>query len=373
MLEGAVPWPEEFATRYRREGYWTGDVLGGMPARWAGAFGDRTAVVAGDERWTYRDLHERSERLAAGFRGLGIGPGDRVVVQLPNVPEFFEVLFALFSVGAVPVVVLPAYRRSEVTYFCTFTDAVAYVIADQHAGFDFRPQAEEVRAAAPKLRHVIVVGEPGGHTDLDELRRDAGGADRSTEHRADPQDVALLHLSGGTTGTPKLIPRTPDDYLYGARASARLCGFTPADVYLCALPVAHQFPLSAPGALGILGSGGRGVLAPNPAPDTAFPLIERAGHRRGTRTASGRTVAGRRGTGRPRPGLPEAAPGGRGETRHGTGRQGLPSPRRPGPAGVRHDGRPAQLHPSRRSGRRRLRHPGATAVGGRRDTRGRRR
>jgi 2,3-dihydroxybenzoate-AMP ligase len=74
---------------------------------------------------------------------------------------------------------------------------------------------------------------------------------------------------------PKLIPRTHDDYLYGARASAELCGFNASTVYLCSLPVAHQFSLSAPGALGTFLSGGRVVLAPHPAPDVVFPLIGR--------------------------------------------------------------------------------------------------
>lgn len=272
-MDGFTPWPQEFAQRYRSAGYWSGLTLGDLPGRWAEAFGDRTAVVAGGERWTYRELGERSGRLAAGFRELGIGPGDRVVVQLPNVAEFFEVLFALFKMGAVPVVVLPAYRRSEVSYFCRFTGAVGYVVAGGQDGFDFRELARQVRSQAPGLRQVIVAGEPAEFLGLDAVRE--AGQEGGRPAAVDPGGVALLHLSGGTTGVPKLIPRTHDDYLYGARASAGLCGFDASTVYLCSLPVAHQFSLSAPGALGTFLSGGRVVLAPHPAPDAAFPLIER--------------------------------------------------------------------------------------------------
>lgn len=276
MANGLTPWPEEFVRRYRDAGYWSGQVLGSLPPVWAASFGDRTAVVAGDERYSYRELDARSRRVAVGLRALGIGAGDRVVVQLPNIAGFFEVLFGLFRLGAVPVVVLPAYRRSELVYFCRFTGAVAYVTADVHAGFDFRGLAREVLEEATELRHVIVAGDPAEFIGLDAVRAAPSGGDGLELPTApDAGSVVLLHLSGGTTGVPKLIPRTHDDYLYGARASAELCGFDASTVYLCSLPVAHQFSLSAPGALGTLLSGGRVVLAPHPAPDAVFPLIGR--------------------------------------------------------------------------------------------------
>ncbi|WUO17376.1 AMP-binding protein [Streptomyces sp. NBC_00289] len=273
MLDGCVPWPAEFADRYRSRGYWAGIALGELPAMWARRFGDCIAVVAGDRRWSYAALEERINRMATGLQRLGIGPGDRVVLQLPNVAEFVEIFFALFKLRAIPVVVLPAYRRSEVTYVCQHTEAVAYIVPDRHAGFDFPTLASEVQSSVPSLKHVIVVGESKGRLSADEVRAEPGEAETRWQV-ADPGDVAVLHLSGGTTGTPKLIPRTHDDYLYGARAGAELCGFTHSTVYLCSLPVAHQFSLSAPGVLGTFLNGGRVVLSPNSAPDTTFPLIE---------------------------------------------------------------------------------------------------
>ena len=112
MLAGCTLWPSPFAARYRDEGYWSGQTLGSLPAEWAAVFGQRTAVAADGQRWCYRELAARSSRLAASFRVLGIKRYDRVVVQLPNVAEFFEILFALFELGAIPVIVLPAYRRT---------------------------------------------------------------------------------------------------------------------------------------------------------------------------------------------------------------------------------------------------------------------
>jgi 2,3-dihydroxybenzoate-AMP ligase len=271
MLYGCTTWPDEFAAEYRHKGYWSGETVGALVSRWAAAYGDRLAVVDSSSRRSYRELHDAARRTAAGLRSLGVGAGDRVVVQLPNTVEFFEVLFGVITLGAIPVVVLPAYRRVEVSYFCQLTEAVAYVIPDRHAGFDFRGLAADVLTSAPTVRHVIVAGDPGPYLSLEKARSEELGEWPD----GDASDVALLHLSGGTTGTPKLIPRTHDDYLYGARASAELCGFDADTVYLCSLPVAHQFSLSAPGAFGTFLGGGRVALAAQPAPDTALAMLQR--------------------------------------------------------------------------------------------------
>ncbi|MER7169835.1 (2,3-dihydroxybenzoyl)adenylate synthase [Streptomyces mesophilus] len=267
-------WPEDFAERYRGAGYWRGETFGRMLQERATAHPGRVAVVdpAGGRRWTYGELDERARRLAAGFASRGIGKGDRVVVQLPNVAEFFEVIFALFRIGALPVFALPAHRESEIRYFCAFTEAVAYVIPDVAAGFDHRELATRVRSEVPTLEHVFVVGEPGGHTPLADVPVDA---DAVAYSEPEPSDLAFLQLSGGSTGVPKLIPRTHDDYLYSLWGSNEICAVDEDSVYLVVLPAAHNFPLSSPGSLGALYAGGRVVLCPSPDPETAFPLIAR--------------------------------------------------------------------------------------------------
>ncbi|GAA3748685.1 2,3-dihydroxybenzoate-AMP ligase [Spinactinospora alkalitolerans] len=275
MLAGCTPWPAEAAARYRAAGHWTGETLGAFLRERARRFAGRTAVVAGDTRWTYADLDGRADALATGLAGLGIAAGDRVVVQLPNVAEVIEVAFALYRLGALPVYALPAHRRSEIEYLCAFTGAVALVVADVHAGFDHRAMAAEVRGAVEGLRHVVVAGDAGdadGRTALADLRADR--PDPAVLADPDPGDVAFFQLSGGTTGLPKLIPRTHDDYLYSVRASADICELGPGTVYLGALPIVHNFPMSSPGFLGVLHAGGAVVLAPDPGPGTCLPLIE---------------------------------------------------------------------------------------------------
>ncbi|WP_407555201.1 (2,3-dihydroxybenzoyl)adenylate synthase [Streptomyces sp. Pv4-95] len=270
----APTWPEEFAERYRSAGYWRGETFGRMLRERAAAHPDRIALVdpAPERRtWTYRELDERADRLAAGFAARGITKGDRVVLQLPNIGEFIEVVLALFRVGALPVYALPAHRDTEIGYFCSFTEAVAYVIPDRHAGFDHRKLASEVQARTPGLRHVFVVGDPGEHTALADVPRDA---DRTIDG-PEPHELAFLQLSGGTTGVPKLIPRTHDDYLYSLWGSNEICGVDDGTRYLVVLPAAHNFPMSSPGWLGVLYAGGTAVLCPGTDPATAFSLIER--------------------------------------------------------------------------------------------------
>lgn len=270
MLQGCVPWPPEAVERYRRAGYWREETLSELLRTVAATDGHRIALVAGDRRLSYAELDAWADRLAGGLREIGVHRGDRVVVQLPNVPEFAVAAIAAFRLGAVPVFALPAHRRTEIAYLCEHTEAVAYVVPGVVGGFDHRDLAREVRRAVPGLRHVIVAGDdPGGFTPLAELDGPAASA------AADPAEVAFFLLSGGTTGVPKLIPRTHRDYAFQIRATAAEMGFDAGGVYLAALPVSHNAALGCPGLLGALRAGGRVVLAASPSPDEVFPLIAR--------------------------------------------------------------------------------------------------
>lgn len=264
-------WPESFARRYRDRGYWQGEPLDVMLRRHAEATPDRTAVLFDEGQWSYAELDERADRTAAGFRRLGLAPGDRVLVQLPNVPAFLSVVFGLFRAGILPVFVLPAHRRSELLHFGQASGAVACVIPDQHAGFDYRTLARDIQSALPSLRHVVVAGVPDGFVALADVECSAAMA--LDPPRAD--SVAFLQLSGGSTGLSKLIPRTHDDYLYSVRESATICGLDSSSVFLATLPIGHNFTMSSPGVLGAIHAGGAVALTRSPAPDVAFPVIER--------------------------------------------------------------------------------------------------
>lgn len=269
MMRDWVPWPAEFADRYRREGYWAGQPLGTLLRASCARHADRVALVHDDRRLTYRDLAERSGRLAARLHSLGVRPTDRVVVQLPNVPEFAVLLLALLHVGAIPVLALPGHRRVEITHLCAHSGAVALAIVDRFRGVDYRQVAREVRPGAPDLRHVLVAG------DAQEFTGWEGGDVVPEPHRPDPGEPALMLLSGGTTGLPKLIPRTHDDYAYNARATAEALQFGADGVYLAVNPLGHNSALGCPGLLGALLVGGTVVLTSGVRPDEVFALVRR--------------------------------------------------------------------------------------------------
>ncbi|MEV2236897.1 AMP-binding protein [Micromonospora sp. NPDC049891] len=270
MLEGCEPWPPEAAERYRRSGYWGAETLASLLREVAATDGDRVALVCGSRTVSYAHLDAWADRLAGGLHRLGVRRDDRIVVQLPNVPEFAAVAVAAFRLGALPVFALPAHRRSEITYLCAHTDAVAYLTTGTVAGFDHRRLAAEVRREVPGLRHILIADDDAGEfTPLSAVHGPPVAVD------VDPAEVAFFLLSGGTTGTPKLIPRTHRDYDFQIRATAAEMGFDADGVYLAALPVSHNAALGCPGLLGALRAGGRVVLASSPSPDEVFPLVTR--------------------------------------------------------------------------------------------------
>jgi 2,3-dihydroxybenzoate-AMP ligase len=191
---------------------------------------------------------------------------------LPNVSDYVPILFALFEIGAVPVLALAALRRHEIEYFVEFTEARAYVAIETHAGNDYAALANELEVSSPFLEHTVVLAGGGGGSDVEDLL--SHGA-LTHERRSLPSDVAFLQLSGGTTGQPKVIPHTHEDYLASVRASVAVGAITAETVQLVVLPLCHSFAMRSPGFLGVLSQGGTIVPTLNGSPDVAFPLIEK--------------------------------------------------------------------------------------------------
>ncbi|SRX94671.1 Bifunctional enzyme MbtA: salicyl-AMP ligase (SAL-AMP ligase) + salicyl-S-ArCP synthetase [Mycobacterium tuberculosis H37Rv] [Mycobacterium shimoidei] len=277
-VDGFVPFPAERAARYRSAGYWTGRTVDSLLSEAAQKWPHRLAMVDSDpagQRLTYAELEQRAARAAAGLTALGIAPGDRVLLQLPNRCEFGVALFALLRAGAIPVMCLPGHRAAELGHFAAVSEARMLLICDVDKGFDYRAMAHELIREHGTLRHVVVDGDPGPFISWAAVS--AGDTHRRAQATAAPESPALLLVSGGTTGIPKLIPRTHEDYVYNATASAEVCGLTIDDVYLATLPVAHNFPLACPGLLGAISVGATTVFSSDPSPEAAFATIARHG------------------------------------------------------------------------------------------------
>ena len=280
MLPGCIPWPEEFARRYRERGYWEDITLFEMFKRSAAAAPNKVAIVDGERRCSYGELLRQAEQLAAGLWQLGLRPTERVVFQFGNSLDFVVTFFALLRIGVIPVMVLPAHRRGEIIHFARHAQAVAHFVPASTEKFDFPAMAQELASEFAQLRSIIVAGPAGaGALPLRELRAAGATAEAKQALNAVPEpaadEVALMLLSGGTTGMPKLIPRTHNDYVYTARRSGEGTGFGPDTVFLAVLPMAHNYTLACPGLLGTLAHGGTTVIAPGTAAEAVFPVIER--------------------------------------------------------------------------------------------------
>jgi len=278
MLEGVVPFPPEFAARYRAKGYWEDRSVAETFQEICATYADRVAIVDG-ERWvTFAQLDVRAARLALNLLDAGLKPLDRVVVQLPNVVEFAYLYFALQKIGCIPVMALVSHRYLEVSQFVELTGAVACVTPDRHRDCDFTELVSRIRQESTTLRLGIVLGDaPAGFLSLGELlaRVSRRPPEALRQIPIDPTDPALFLLSGGTTGVPKLIPRTHNDYVYNSQTAVSVCDVRPMDVLLNILPIGHNLPLACPGLQGFLLKGAKVVLDSSTRAENVFRLIQR--------------------------------------------------------------------------------------------------
>lgn len=272
-LDGFVPFPPVRADEYRRAGYWTGNTVESLLRVSAARRPAHPAVIDEHRALSYRELDEAADNAAHAFLRLGIAPGDRVLLQLPNRASFAVALFGLMRAGAIPVMCLPGHRAAELSHFIEVADAVGLVIPDSAGGFDYRALAVALSQQHPRLRKVVVEGDAGPFTSWTSLLKSAEPQGPLPAVQTDTP--ALLLVSGGTTAAPKLIPRTHEDYVYNATQAARVCGLTQDDVYLVALPAGHNFPLACPGLLGAISTGATTVFLSDPSPESAFATIAR--------------------------------------------------------------------------------------------------
>jgi len=278
MLDGVVRFPPEFAVGYRARGYWEDRPLRDVFAEAFTRFRDRIAVIDGERAVTYGELDERSTRLALNLLDIGFQLLDRVVVQLPNVAEFVYLYFALQKIGCIPIMALPTHRYREMSQFVELSGAVACVTPDRAKDFDYTEMVGRIRAANNRVKFGMVLGETHGNfVSLKELvdRSSSRSQSELERIRIDPEDPAVFQLSGGTTGIPKLIPRTHNDYLYNSKLASAVTGVGPDEVFLDVLPIAHNLPLACPGLQGYLLNGGRFVVANSTRSEDIFASIER--------------------------------------------------------------------------------------------------
>jgi len=281
MLEGFVGWPKEFVDKYRQAGYWQEHPLGDIVDDAVKEVPDRVAISFEGKHITYREMGQKVDRLALHLLDMGHKPMDRLILQLPNVPETIYLYFAAVKIGVIPIMTLPAHRQAEIGYFAQFADATSYAIPKEFRRFDYIKMAQAIRSQTPSLKHILVLGDdiPAGMISVSRLLEDPIEKRLEAERilkevRPNPLWPAVFQLSGGTTGIPKLIPRTHNDYYYNSLRCKELSGCGRDTSYLIAIPITHNFSTTSPGFQGVFMGGGKVVIAPSPAPNVVLPLIE---------------------------------------------------------------------------------------------------
>src|SRR6185312_7233702 len=211
---------------------------------------------------------------------LGFKPLDRLVPQLPNIAEFVLLYFALQKISGIAIASLAAHRFNEISQFVELSQASACVYPERLGDFAFGPMVKRVQDANPCLKLRIVLGKPSaGEVSLTDLIEQPAPLPRAALDAIaiDPTDPCIFQLSGGTTGIPKLIPRTHNDYAYNSKTAAEVCGVTGDSVLLLMLPIAHNLPLACPGIQGFFFNGGKVVLSTSTRPEEVFPLVAKHG------------------------------------------------------------------------------------------------
>src|SRR5438132_10615075 len=221
-LPGVVPFPPEFASRYRAKGYWQDKTLAQEFAVVFRKYADRVALIDAEREFTYADIDRLTDNLALNLLELGLEPLDRVVPTLPNLAEFVLLYFALQKIGAIPIAALVTHRYAEISQFVQLSGATTCVYPERQGEFEFAPMIERIRNESATLRHCIPL--PVLRQLIDKPAKLPRA--RLTELKFAPTDPCIFQLSGGTTGIPKLIPRTHNDYAYNSKTAAPVCGVT---------------------------------------------------------------------------------------------------------------------------------------------------
>jgi 2,3-dihydroxybenzoate-AMP ligase len=241
-------------------------------------FADRVLLVDGDHAFTYADIDRITTNLALNLLSIGLKPLDRVVPVLPNVHEFVLLYLALQKIGGIPIAALVTHRFAEINQFVNLSGATTCVYPETSGDFSFSPIIDRVQQENPAMKIRIVLGHPkdGEHSLRDLIGKPATlPMSALAQIQIDPMDPCIFQLSGGTTGIPKLIPRTNNDYAYNSKVAAEVCDLDAESVLLLVLPIAHNLPLACPGIQGYMFKGAKVVLHHNTRPAEMFALIQK--------------------------------------------------------------------------------------------------
>jgi len=245
-MEGVKSYPKEMLEKYRK--IWLGTTIIDAFDRTCDIIPEKEALVEGETRLTFAELREKVRKASLAFLELGLGKENVVLLQIPNYIEAIYVYLGLQMIGAVPVLCLPRHGQRELERFGNLTGATTWIGPGKFGKIDYLPMAKGVKERCPSLRNLIVVRDeaPPGTLSLTKLmeksKLNKEAEEYLTKFRPSPEDVLHLAPTGGTTGLPKLVPKTHNVHLnkayYWARAEER----GPREIDLVVAPINHDAP-----------------------------------------------------------------------------------------------------------------------------------
>jgi 2,3-dihydroxybenzoate-AMP ligase len=281
-LPGVVPHPAATAGRYTATGVWGTRSLPAAFRQAATIYAERTALITPDTRLTYRELDARSDAVAARLLSSGLLPGERVLLQLTNSATAVIAWYGLLKAGLIPVCTLAIHRRLEIEQIGRKSGAVAHLVQADFPGFDLVALARQIAGLLSAMRQLVTVGAAPGTPGLriEDLQADEVTAKERADllqvaESLDVRGPAVLQLSGGTTGTPKIIPRLHAEYRYNADLTSIHWGHTEESVLAFGLPLAHNAALT--NGLHAAHGVGAALLLATPAADVMLPLMAEHG------------------------------------------------------------------------------------------------
>jgi len=247
LVEGFTPYKKNDAEEYNKFRWWPGLTFGDILDRAADIHPEKEAFVDRKTRLTYGEAREKTNKLAIGLMDLGIQPLDRVLVQLPNWNEFVFAYFALQKIGAIPVLLIDRYRQFEINHLVTLTGAASWIVASRYRKTDYVPIINDILKEHPEVKNVITVRGGGDQQPfssherlIDEAELTEDNVARLAERRPDPMQVAHMGPTGGTTGAPKIVPRTHNSLINGIDYCSKSWEQSNQDINLIAGPIGHD-------------------------------------------------------------------------------------------------------------------------------------
>jgi fatty-acyl-CoA synthase len=251
--------------------------IGILPADAAQRWGTREALVFKDRRWTWIEFSAEVDRAAKALIALGVEPGEKVALWMNNKPEWLFLMYAVAKVGGVLVPLNTRYRREDIHYVVTQSNTGTIISDDQSGPVSYLDMLKEVlpdtatgdpRAQRlegfPDLRRIVFAGEdklPGTFTWDEALAKASSVTDETLRARAaavDPDGLALIGYTSGTTGNPKGVMHSHIN-IRNAMERGAILGISFTDTEINYLPMFHLYALGEVALICIV-SGAKQIL-----------------------------------------------------------------------------------------------------------------